>query len=139
MRLQRSRYHRHNLQTYERWQQCYYTMRPVVLAALPYPVQLVVGLLAYRGNKQTLYGQGTGRLTPEEITTFRQEIWTSINDLLVAAVDANPEVKFQRDTVFWLFGGNEPSEADSTLFGFIASALVCAAYVLAPTRMISDH
>lgn len=49
-------------------------MRPHVLSALPYPVQLVVGLLAYRKVSQTLYGQGTGRLSAEEINSFRQQV-----------------------------------------------------------------
>lgn len=29
--------------------------------------------------------------------------------------------------LFWLLGKREPTEADATLFGFIASGLVCAA------------
>lgn len=100
-------------------------MRPHVLAALPYPVQIVVGLLAYRKMKATLYGQGVMRYTDEEIAAFRLEIWESINVLLVAS-----KSKRRRDNgaPFWVCGGKEPSEADATLFGFVAAALVCDAY-----------
>lgn len=62
-------------QGFERWIQNYYTMRDHVLWALPYPVRVLVGLLIYRNNVATLHGQGTGRFTPEEIATFRHEIW----------------------------------------------------------------
>ncbi len=104
-------------------------MRSNTLSALPYPVQLVVGLLAYRKVTQTLHGQGTGRLSAEEISAFRQQIWESINALLSASRRQKTETGGS-DTTFWVLGGNGPSEADSVLFGFIASALVCSAYVL---------
>ena len=68
---------------YERWAN-YYTIRPGVLPALPYLVQIIVGLLAYSQNMQTLYGQGTGRFSPEEISTFRLEVWESVNALIMA-------------------------------------------------------
>ena len=44
------------IQTYERWVQNYYTMRQGVLGALPYPVQVIVGLLAYRKMARNLDG-----------------------------------------------------------------------------------
>ncbi|KAL8956154.1 MAG: hypothetical protein Q9193_006241, partial [Seirophora villosa] len=62
-------------QNYERWEQNFYSMRSGVLASLPYPVQVLVGHLAYRKMSATLYGQGTSRFTPEEITKFSTEIW----------------------------------------------------------------
>ena len=118
-------------QVYERWHENYYTMRPHTLAALPYPVQLVVGLLAYRKISAALYGQGTGRFSAEEISSFRKEIWESVNALLVTARRKTQEIKTrgEGDATFWVLGGSTPSEADATLFGFVASALVCAAYV----------
>ncbi|KAH0339803.1 hypothetical protein KCU81_g7053, partial [Aureobasidium melanogenum] len=111
-------------QVYEKWIENYYAMRPVVLAALPYPVQLVVGLLIYRSNKQTLQGQGTLRFTSREIADFRQQIWQHISTLLTAA---RTNAKVSDDAVFWLFGKQEPSEADAVLYGFIVGALVCSA------------
>ncbi|KAK5999298.1 hypothetical protein QM012_005623 [Aureobasidium pullulans] len=111
-------------QVYEKWIENYYAMRSVVLAALPYPAQLFVGLLIYRSNKQTLQGQGTLRYTPEEIGDLRLQIWQHINVLLNAS-KADAQVK--GDEVYWLFGKQEPSEADAVLYGFIVGALVCSA------------
>lgn len=103
-------------------------MRSHILSALPYPAQVVVGLLAYRKVSQTLYGQGTGRYSAEEISSFRQEIWENVNALLVASRRKKAETSAS-DEIFWVLGFNGPSEADTVLFGFIAAALVCTAYV----------
>ncbi|KAF5507756.1 Failed axon connections-like protein [Colletotrichum aenigma] len=110
-------------QNHERWHENYETMRNKVLAALPYPVQLLVGLLAYRGVTRTLYGQGTGRFSTEELATLRRAVWDNINALLAEARLTAPNVT----TPFWLQGGAEPTEADATVFGFIAAGLVCDA------------
>ncbi|KZF20523.1 hypothetical protein L228DRAFT_222567 [Xylona heveae TC161] len=111
-------------QLYERWQENYYTMRPGVLQALPYPMQLIVGLIAYRKVMQTLHGQGTSRFTPEEIDVFRRKVWENVNALLVTS---KAKAKAGDASTFWALGGTGPSEFDATLFGFIASALVCPA------------
>jgi len=99
-------------------------MRPHALGALPYPVQIVVGLLAYRKMKTMLHGQGVMRLTDDEIAAARLEVYESINDLLVASKN-----KSKRNTgaPFWVCGGEGPTEADATLFGFVTSVLVCDA------------
>ena len=113
----------------------YYTMRPHTLAALPYPIQLVVGLLAYHRISAAQYGQGTGRFSAEEISSFRKQIWQSVDALLVASrrkKSEKTEIGVGEDATFWVLGGSRPSEADAVLFGFIASALVCAAYVSFP-------
>lgn len=102
----------------------YYTMRPGVLWAMPYPVQIIVGLLVYRKTARTLSGQGTMLYTYEEIGAFRKEIWESINDLLI---ESKSKQKSGSDDPFWVLGGDQPSEADATLFGFVSSALVCTA------------
>ncbi|KAL1971165.1 hypothetical protein VTN77DRAFT_116 [Rasamsonia byssochlamydoides] len=111
-------------QNHERWNENYYTMRPQVLQALPYPVQLLVGVLAWRKVNATLWGQGTGRFSFEEIHAFKQNIWQNVDALLA---EAKRKTKTQEDTTFWVLGGNTPTEADTTLYGFIASALVCSA------------
>lgn len=100
-------------------------MRPKALAALPYPVQVLVGQLTYRKMSATLYGQGTGRFTAEEITKFKIEVWENVNALLT--VSSQKRGSGGSDEMFFVLGGNEPTEADTTLFGFIASGLVCAA------------
>ena len=113
--------------SYEKWIQNYYTMRSGVFAALSYPAQIVVGLLVHRGMKQTLYGQGTLRYTLEEIASFRQQVWEHVNALVTESRNQCTKVSFEDDGPFWLFGGDAPSEADSVLYGFIASVLVCPA------------
>ncbi|KAL4787477.1 hypothetical protein BJX76DRAFT_5449 [Aspergillus varians] len=108
--------------TRERWTENYYTMRDHVLSAIPYPVRVIVGLIIYRSTVQTLHGQGTGRYSGEEIQGFRVEAWEAVNDLLVAS-----KAKAQGDGPFWVLGGEGPTEADTTVFGFVVSALICDA------------
>ncbi|KAL3436680.1 hypothetical protein BDV09DRAFT_43489 [Aspergillus tetrazonus] len=109
--------------TRERWTENYYTMRDHVLSAIPYPIRVLVGLLIYRSTVQTLHGQGTGRYSADEIEKFREEVWGAVNDLLVAS-----KVKAQdRAGPFWVLGGETPTEADATVFGFVVSALICEA------------
>lgn len=91
-------------------------------------MQLVVGLLAYRKVSQTLHGQGTGRFSAEEISSFRQQIWENVNALVVASRGEKTDTGAAK-APFWVSGGNKPSEADASLFAFISSALICTAYV----------
>ncbi|KAK8018963.1 hypothetical protein PG991_008153 [Apiospora marii] len=72
---------------WERWTQNYYTMRDHIFGAMPYPLRVVIGLLAHRGMVATLHGQGTGRYTAEEIAAFRLEIWEAVDALLTASRD----------------------------------------------------
>lgn len=113
-------------QTWERWTQNYYTMRDHIFKAMPYPVRLLVGTMVYRGTVATLHGQGTGRYTPEEIAASRREIWEGVNDLLVAARSSKAGAPTS-GAPFWVLGGEHPTEADATLFGFIVSVLLCTA------------
>ena len=99
----------------------YYVMRSHTLAPLPYPLQVVVGHMNYRSMRSTFYGQGTGRFTWQEIFKFETEIWESVNALLTASKSQSP------DGIFYVLGTNQPTEADTSLFGFVISALVCAA------------
>lgn len=100
-------------------------MRDHVFQALPYPVRVVIGIMVYRGTVSTLHGQGTGRYTAEEIAAFRQEIWEAVNDLLLASRAKAGKASSERP--FWILGGENPTEADATLFGFIVSVLLCTA------------
>lgn len=112
-------------QGYEKWHENYYTMRDHVLGAIPYPMRVLIGLLAYRGTMTTLHGQGTARFSGPEIASFREDIWKNINSLL----DAKKRLADERDIkpCFWVLGGDSPSEADVVLFGFIIGALICTA------------
>lgn len=107
----------------EKWCDNYITMRSAVLAALPWPMQVIVGLIIYRGISSTLYGQGVGRYTEEEIMGMKRQGWAHINALLTEA----RRVSQGRDGPFWVLGGDEPTEADATIFGFVASSLICDA------------
>ncbi|KAI1775343.1 hypothetical protein F4818DRAFT_416348 [Hypoxylon cercidicola] len=109
---------------FERWIQNYYTMRDHVLWPIPYPVRVLVGILAYRKTTATLYGQGTGRFTAEEIAVFRREIWEGFSELLVASRSSS---KDDDGEPFWALGGSNPTEADASLFAFIVSVLICTA------------
>lgn len=98
----------------------FYAMRSAILWSMPYPLQIIVGLLVYRQMNSTLWGQGTGRYTPEERSNFRLEIWQSIETLLGESRRGS-----SGDGPFWVLGGASPTEADTTVFGFIASDLTC--------------
>ena len=97
-------------------------MCPNVLHSLSYPMQVIVGLLAYRENMKRLDGQGTGRYSREEIAAFRKEVWESISALLAASMR-----KTKKAEPFWVLGGDGPSEADATVYGFVVAVLVCEA------------
>jgi hypothetical protein len=105
-------------------------MRSGVLYALPYPAQLVVGYLVYRQTARTLDGQGTMRFTYSEISDFRKEIWEGVNALLCESLRLKKNVEDGKQNdggPFWVLGGNEATECDATVFGFVVSALVCDA------------
>ncbi|KAF4470571.1 glutathione S-transferase [Fusarium albosuccineum] len=108
--------------TREKWCDNYQTMRSNALASIPWPLQVVVGWIAYQGISKTLYGQGTGRFTDDEVAMLREEVWESV-DALVSEARASASL----EGPFWLLGGDGPTEVDATLFGFIASALTCEA------------
>ncbi|RYP08897.1 hypothetical protein DL764_001607 [Monosporascus ibericus] len=113
--------------TWERWMQNYYVMRDHVLQDAPYPVRAIVGLLIYRKTTATLHGQGTGRFAPEEIALFRLEIWEAFSDLLRASKEKMRKDAGEDRGAFWVLGGDDPTEADCVLFGFIVSVLICTA------------
>lgn len=99
-------------------------MRDHILWSAPYPVRVIVGLIIHRNAVATLHGQGAGRFTPEEIAQFRHEIWESFSDLLRAS---KAKMETGNENPFWALGGNDPTEADCVLFGFIVSVLICTA------------
>ncbi|KAE8377848.1 hypothetical protein BDV26DRAFT_281573 [Aspergillus bertholletiae] len=108
---------------YEKWVLNYYTMRDVILATVPWPLRIVIGLIVYSKVTRTLTGQGTMLFSTEEISSLNQEIWERINDALVEARSQHEQL----EGPFWVLGGEEPTEADAALFGFIVSGLVCYA------------
>jgi len=102
--------------------QNYYTMRSWVLWSLPYPAQVVVGLIIWRTVQANLAGQGTGRYSANEVRVFRREVWDSMEALLVESKKRSADGK-----PFWVLGGDKPTEADTSLFGAIAAHRACPA------------
>ncbi len=100
-------------------------MRDHSLGSIPYPIRVVVGILAHWKHSAMLHGQGTLRFTNEELTSFKHDIWGTIAGLLQAS---KTEATSQNtDDPFWALGGDRPTEADATLFGFIISVLISTA------------
>lgn len=106
--------------THERWVKNYYVMRDHAMGKLPYPARVIAGSLAYRGIIQRLHEQGTGRFSDAEIEAFTKEVWDAVNGLL----DASLEKTSAKNECFWVLGGEQPSEADTSVFGFIVANLV---------------
>ncbi|KAK3681750.1 hypothetical protein B0T22DRAFT_434070 [Podospora appendiculata] len=111
--------------TRERWIDNYYTMRAGALAALPWAMRFIVGNLAYAGVKRTLYGQGTGRYTDDEMRGMKREAWETLNALLVEAKTKKGDM--DREGPFWVLGREAPTEADATVYGFVVASLICPA------------
>lgn len=116
-------------QVRERWMDNFYTMRPNALVGMPWLLQVVIGNIAYRTVKNALYLQGTGRLLPEEVRCLKQEAWESLGAILSEARIRNQSQgsEIGEDDPFWVLGGDQPTEADSVVYGFIAGSLVCEA------------
>ncbi|KAH5636355.1 thioredoxin-like fold-containing protein [Parastagonospora nodorum] len=106
----------------ERWVDNFYTMRDYSMAQLPFPQRYIFGYMAYRAILRTLHGQGTGRLSAEEVHSFRKEIWESVTAILEES-----RRRAAPSECFWVLGGKKPTEADTTVFGFIISSLVATA------------
>lgn len=116
----------------ERWIDNYYTMRDYALSAIPWPLRVFTGQLVYRKTETLLQAQGNLRLSEEEVSFVKNEIWQSIAEVLLAVrSSSNPSRNAKgskaSSELFWFLGGNRPTEADATLFGFIVSALFCKA------------
>lgn len=134
------------IQSYEKWIENYYTMRNNILGPMisSYPLLVIFGYLHYHKVLRTLHGQGTARYTSEERAAKRLEIWEGMNALVVEArtkqkaqLQAQAQAQNRDDDEYddqvaaggpiWLGGDKGPTEADATLFGFLASSLICDA------------
>ncbi len=113
-------------------------MRSKILGALPWLHQVIVGNIIYRKMVRTLEGQGTLKFSTDEIFCLRFEVWETINDHLTTVREKINERMTtasrskDQDCPFWVLGGDDPTEADATVFGFIVSSLVCDASVALP-------
>jgi hypothetical protein len=105
----------------ERWIDHFPIMRDYVLSAIPMPAREAVGNLAYTANVRKLDEQGMSRFSDEEVSAFRREIWESVNAFL-----GESREKAGGDC-WWVLGGDGPTEVDTTVYGYVVSALVAEA------------
>lgn len=111
----------------ERWSGTnYYVQRDQILGSKPWLLKVIIGNMIHRKVMQTLHLQGCGRFSEEEQRANRHAIWRTIEEALVerwrAAVAGNKATDSKAP--FWCLGGQQATEADATLFGFINSALI---------------
>ena len=114
---------------YERWivPENFYKIRDeLILYTIPYPIRLVVGQLVYRSVMAALHGQGTGRHTVEELDAMREESVRVLNDFVVDLSNDTTGGNGKRKTG-WIFNGENPTEADAALYGFLAAILTTPA------------
>jgi hypothetical protein len=79
-----------------------------------------IGNKIYNTHYTTLYGQGVGRFSDSEAKGLREEIWSQLNDLLLSSLQAQSK----EEEPFWVLGGEKPTECDTTVLGFISSAMI---------------
>ncbi|KAJ9647370.1 hypothetical protein H2199_002359 [Coniosporium tulheliwenetii] len=74
----------------------------------------------------TLHGQGTGLYSADEARRFREDIWTNLDGLLEESWKKAQERCGGTDngSCFWCLGGDGPTECDTSVFGFVCSALI---------------
>jgi len=71
-----------------------------------------------------LYFQGTGRHSRDELTHLRREAVGALADYAEAALKKTVAGSSEP---FWILGGEKPTEADFTLFGYLANMCYSAA------------
>jgi hypothetical protein len=103
----------------ERWIDNFSKMRDYSMAKVPFPERTTMGDVALRGIVQKVHDQGTGRFSDDEIRAFRKEIWLSVDAFL-----EDSRKTTNAEECFWVLGGEAPTEADATVYGFIVSTLV---------------
>ena len=93
---------------YERWivPENAPTIRDAFFGSLPGPMRKLIFVVAQRGVKRALFGQGTGRLSRDDI-----------NHLAKTDIDALAHILGDQD----YFGGEKAAEIDATTMSFIAS------------------
>jgi hypothetical protein len=102
----------------------FYVMRDQgPLSGIPYPMRLLVGWIVHSTITRTLHGQGTGRYSPAELKSLRLEAWTALDELVAAAAPKRAGSK----GISWVLGGQNPTDADACLFGFLAASLATPA------------
>ena len=87
---------------------------------LPWGIRHVAGFFIKRYCWAMLYFQGTGRHKPDEVWRLLQESVGALEDYAQAA---RAKADGASTGPFWIIGGQKPTEADFTLFGYVANLL----------------
>ena len=95
---------------YSRWIEDvgFETVKEAAFSKLKFPLRQIVPVMARRGLRKELHGQGTGRHSPEEIYAIGCRDVSALSELL-------------GDQPFFL--GDEPTSIDATGYGFLANLL----------------
>lgn len=93
-------------------------------ANLPGGIRHVVVAFVFRYARFMLYMQGTGRYAADEVARLRDEAIGALADFAEAARGRRGEDEDGVRRPFWILGGEKPSEADFTLFGYLSGMLV---------------
>lgn len=113
--------------TREKWCDNYDAMVSGVLAAVPWFLRWLVGILAFRKTSRTLDGQGTGLLSQQEIAILKEEVWEALSSFLEESKRISNDKNGGEREPYWVLGGEESTEADATVYGFVVGALLCDA------------
>lgn len=105
-------------QNYERWYEHAAGMREGVFGHLPWGVRHAVGLGAKQYARVMMWFQGTGRFDAEEVRGLTEEAVGALGGFAEAAREGG------KGGLFWILGGEGPSEADFTVFGAVSALLV---------------
>ncbi|KAK0667413.1 putative glutathione S-transferase [Cercophora samala] len=131
--------------TREQWVDNYYPMREGILgsggAGLPWILQWMIGGKIYKDIIRTLYGQGTGRYSAEEVKLLKEEVWEAINAFVVEGRNKTLARRKEGDDrkPFWVLGGDGPTEADCTLYGMVAGRLMCTSAAPETGRLVRSY
>jgi len=106
-------------QVYERFYENFHvTQRLGPLAGLSWGVRHVAAFFVWQYSRLMLYFQGTGRYAPDELKRLRREAVGTLADYAGAAM---AKAAGGASEPFWILGGEQPTEADFTLFGYLAN------------------
>lgn len=107
---------------YERWSENFQSLKDDgPFTHLHWMIRPIVASLAWQYSRVMLWGQGTGRHKPEEVKQLQEEAMEALANYATAALEkaAGSDPK----EPFWILGGKTPTEADFTVFGFLAGVL----------------
>lgn len=83
--------------------------RSAFFKGLPWPIRAILPILARRGIRAQLHGQGVGRHAPEEIYRMGQD-------------DVDALAAFLADKPYFM--GNQPCSQDAVAYGFLANLVL---------------